>query len=77
MFSVTILTAQVSINKTNGARQISWNSVNGVTNNVEYTTNLTKAWQVLVSTNGNGNTFTVTDSTTNKTGRFYRVHVLY
>ncbi len=76
-YAVNILSTQVSINKTNGARQISWSSVSGVTNNVEYSTNLTKAWQVLVSTNGNGNTFTVTDSSTNKNGRFYRVHVLF
>lgn len=75
--SFTVLTAQMSLNKTNGTRLISWNSVNGVTNNVEYSTNLTKAWQVLVSTNGNGTPFSVTDSSTNKTGRFYRVHVLY
>ena len=74
--NITILSAQLKM-QANGARQITWNSINGVTNNVEYTTNLTKAWQVLVSTNGNGNSFTVTDSTTNKTGRFYRVHVLY
>jgi cyclophilin family peptidyl-prolyl cis-trans isomerase len=76
-FTVNILTTQVSVNKTNGARQISWSSISGATNNVEYTTNLTKAWQVLVSTNGNGSPFTVTDPTTNKTGRFYRVHVLF
>ncbi len=74
--NITILSAQLKM-QANGARQITWNSISGVTNNVEYTTNLASAWQVLVSTNGNGNSFTVTDSTTNKTGRFYRVHVLY
>jgi cyclophilin family peptidyl-prolyl cis-trans isomerase len=62
---------------TNKARQISWNSVNGVTNLVEYTTNFPPNWQLLVTTNGNGNTLSVTDSSTNKTGRFYRVRVLY
>jgi cyclophilin family peptidyl-prolyl cis-trans isomerase len=61
----------------NQARQISWNSVNGVTNLVEYTTNFPPNWQLLATTNGNGNTLSVTDSSTNKVGRFYRVRVLY
>ncbi len=74
-FTMTILTAQVHIVPTNGARQISWPSVNGATNLVEYSTNFPPVWKVLVSTNGNGNTFTVTDTTTNKTGRWYRLNI--
>ena len=72
---ITILTAQVKI-QTNGIRQITWTSINGLTNNVEYASNLPPVWQVLTNTVGTGNPITATDSTTNKT-RFYRVHVLY
>lgn len=76
-YTVSILGAQVSLNKTNGSRTITWNSVAGVTNNLEYATNLPPVWQVLYSTNANGNPITVTDSTTNNLRRFYRVHVLF
>jgi cyclophilin family peptidyl-prolyl cis-trans isomerase len=74
-FNVSILTAQVKA-QPNGARQISWNSVSGLTNNVEYATNLPPVWQVLTSIVGNGGPTNVIDSATSKT-RFYRVHVLY
>ncbi len=74
-FTITILTAQVKV-QTNGVRQITWTSINGLTNNVEYATNLPPVWQVLTNAVGTGNAITATDSTTNKT-RFYRVHVLY
>jgi cyclophilin family peptidyl-prolyl cis-trans isomerase len=76
-FSVNILSTQVAINKTNGARRISWTSVNGVTNNVEFATNLPPVWQVLMSTNGNGGAMSYTDTTTNSVRRFYRIHVLF
>jgi cyclophilin family peptidyl-prolyl cis-trans isomerase len=76
-YTVNILTARIQLNPTNGSRQISWPSVNGVTNLVEYATNLPGVWNVLATTNGNGNTFTVTDSSINKAGRFYRIHVLF
>jgi cyclophilin family peptidyl-prolyl cis-trans isomerase len=75
-FTVSVLQAQISI-ATNGVRQITWNSISGVTNNVEYTTALTNSsWQVLASTNGTGNSITVPDSASDKT-RFYRIHVLF
>lgn len=75
-FTVTILTANVNL-LPGGARQISWESIKGVTNNVEFTTNLPPTWHVLFSTNGNGGPITITDSATVKTNRFYRIHVLY
>jgi len=46
------------------ARGISWNSVSNKLNLVEYTTHLPPAWQILASTNGNGNRLKVTDAST-------------
>jgi peptidyl-prolyl cis-trans isomerase A (cyclophilin A) len=75
-FTVTILSAQVSV-RTNGTHQITWNAINGVTNRLEYTTNLLSNWQVLTNVfPTNAVTTNVIDSATNKT-RYYRVHVLY
>ncbi|HWF18229.1 MAG TPA: peptidylprolyl isomerase [Verrucomicrobiae bacterium] len=75
-FTITILSAQVNV-KTNGARQISWEAISGMTNRVEYATNLPPTWQVLTNIYPTNAVATnVIDSTTNKT-RFYRVHVLY
>jgi peptidyl-prolyl cis-trans isomerase A (cyclophilin A) len=59
-----------------GAREISWNSATGLTNVVEFTTNMPPSWFTLVRTNGNGNRFAVTDNTAG-TKRFYRVRVEY
>ena len=61
---------------TNGTRQITWNSINGLTNALEYSTNL-PVWQTLTNVVGNGNSMTNLDASTNKTGRFYRVRILY
>ena len=73
---ISLLNVQVTI-KTNGARQISWNSASNKVNYVEYTTNLPPSWHVLLSTNGNGNMISVTDSNAASAGRFYRVRVVY
>lgn len=62
------------------AREISWNSVIGKTNYVEYTTNLPAllpSWQNLFVTNGTGSTITVQDANASAPRRFYRVRVLY
>jgi cyclophilin family peptidyl-prolyl cis-trans isomerase len=75
-FNVTLLTVQVNLNSS-GARMISWTSVNGLTNRVEYATNLPPVWQLLSSTNGDGSVMSVTDSVANARSRFYRVRVLY
>jgi cyclophilin family peptidyl-prolyl cis-trans isomerase len=59
-----------------GTREISWNSATGLTNVVEFTTNMPPSWFTLVRTNGNGNRFAITDSTAGAK-RFYRVRVEY
>jgi cyclophilin family peptidyl-prolyl cis-trans isomerase len=77
LFYVDISLLSVQITATNDQRQISWNSVNGKTNIVEFTTVMPPVWQQLVSTNGNGNRYTVADATATNTFRFYRVRILY
>ena len=74
---IDISLLSVQIVKTNSARQISWNSISGRTNLVEFTTNFPPTWKTLVSTNGNGNRIAVTDPTPTNQYRFYRVRVLY
>jgi cyclophilin family peptidyl-prolyl cis-trans isomerase len=60
----------------NGGREISWNSATGMTNIVEFSTNLPPAWNILVRTNGTGGRMAVTDSAASPR-RFYRVRVAY
>ncbi len=60
-----------------GAREIAWNSVSNRLNRVEYTTNYPPAWQSLVTTNGNGSRFTVTDTNLANVRAFYRIRVDY
>lgn len=72
---ITLLKVQIAL--TNNQRQISWNSINGKTNLVEYTTNLPPVWKTLVTTNGNGSRITVPDPSATNAFRFYRVRVLY
>jgi cyclophilin family peptidyl-prolyl cis-trans isomerase len=71
---VSLLSVQVA-----GAdpRTISWNSVNGKTNLVEYTTVMPPVWNRLVATNGNGSRITVPDTQATNAYRFYRVRVIY
>ena len=59
-----------------GGEQISWNSATGLTNIVEFTTNLPPTWNTLVATNGTGARMTVVDNSGSKS-RFYRVRVVY
>ena len=63
----------------NYSREISWKSVSGKTNTVEYSsfTNAPPRWDIFARTNGNGNTLTVIDGSTNAAKRFYRVRVDY
>ena len=72
---VSLLNVQVRL--VGGAREISWNSVAGKFNHVEYTTVLPPVWQLLQSVNGTGATMKVTDSSTTAARRFYRVRVDY
>ncbi|MDB6031763.1 MAG: peptidyl-prolyl cis-trans isomerase cyclophilin type [Verrucomicrobiales bacterium] len=75
---ISLLNVQVKLG-TNKVRQISWKSVAGKTNFVEYTlfTNKPPTWFNLATTNGNGTNYMVTDSSTNNSRRFYRVRVAY
>ena len=59
-----------------GAKEISWNSLSGTTNVVEFTTNLPPVWNTLARTNGTGLRMTVEDSTATPQC-FYRVRVAY
>lgn len=77
LFYVDISLLSVQITATNNQRQISWNSVNGKTNIVEFTTVMPPAWQQLVTTNGSGSRYTVIDATATNAFRFYRVRISY
>jgi len=59
-----------------GGKQVSWNSATGLTNIVEYTTNLPPVWNTLLTTNGTGALMSVVDKAATK-GRYYRVRVTY
>jgi len=72
---VSLLSVQVT--KTNQQAQISWNSVGGKTNYVEFTSVMPPVWQSLVATNGNGTRLTVADAAATNSFRFYRVRVAY
>jgi cyclophilin family peptidyl-prolyl cis-trans isomerase len=74
---VDISMLNVQVVKTNATSQISWNSVTGQTNVVEYTTSVPAAWNTLVTTNGTGATFSVKDINPASAARFYRVRVVY
>ncbi len=71
---ISLLTIQITA-KTNRTCELTWNSVTGMTNYLEFSTNLPPTWQVLQTTNGNGSPMKITDSTTNKSPRFYRIRV--
>jgi cyclophilin family peptidyl-prolyl cis-trans isomerase len=73
---VDISLLQIAITNINGSEQISWNSATGLTNIVEFTTNLPPVWNTLITTNGNGTRMTVLDNAT-APSRFYRVRVIY
>lgn len=73
---IDISLLQVAIQTNGASRQISWNSATGLTNIVEFATNLPPTWNTLAMTNGNGARMTVSDST-NTPQRFYRVRVIY
>jgi hypothetical protein len=73
---VSLLSVEIN-SGSNQVREISWNSVAGKTNYVEFTTNFPPAWQVLIKTNGTGATLKITDSSTAAARRFYRVRVDY
>jgi cyclophilin family peptidyl-prolyl cis-trans isomerase len=66
---------QVAIQPIAGGSEVSWNSATGLTNIVEFTTNLPPVWNPLVTTNGTGARMTIVDRTADPK-RFYRVRVV-
>ncbi len=74
---VDVSLLNVQVKSVSAGREISWNSARGLTNRVEFTTNLPPVWHVLTSTNGSGETMKVLDDTAGASGRFYRVSVDY
>jgi hypothetical protein len=70
---ISLLSVQLTL--TNHQRQISWNSATGMTNIVEYSNVLPPMWNTLLTTNGNGSRYTITDPTAASGSRFYRVRV--
>lgn len=70
---ISLLNVQVKL--TNSLPEISWNSVSGKNNQVQFTTNFPPAWQTILNTNGTGQTLKFIDSNTESTKRFYRVIV--
>jgi cyclophilin family peptidyl-prolyl cis-trans isomerase len=69
---ITLL--QIAIQPVAGGLEISWNSAAGMTNIVEFTTNLPPTWNTLASTNGTGSRMAVLDAVA-APRRFYRVRV--
>jgi cyclophilin family peptidyl-prolyl cis-trans isomerase len=76
---VDISLLNVQVQQTNTDWQISWNSVQGKTNIVEWTllTNRPPIWTSLLLTNGTGSNMSVLDKSAGNTKRFYRVRVDY
>jgi len=72
---VDISLLNVQITNINNARQISWNSVTGKVNRVEYTTSLPPVWSSLLETNPVTPAMTIQDASTEANRRFYRVTV--
>jgi cyclophilin family peptidyl-prolyl cis-trans isomerase len=75
---VSLLNVQVKLG-TGQQREISWVSVAGRSNFVEYTflTNMPPKWFPMATNIGNGTTNKVTDASPSNTNRFYRVRVDY
>jgi len=71
---LNITLMQVAIQPVTGGRQIAWNSASGLTNIVEFSTNLPPVWTPLLTTNGNGARMTIVDPAAGNR-RFYRVRV--
>lgn len=76
LFYVTVSLLEAKVSVTNQGRQISWKSIAGKTNVVEYSSGLRTDWKELSASVGTGSSTAVLDTAINVT-RFYRVRVLY
>jgi cyclophilin family peptidyl-prolyl cis-trans isomerase len=72
---VTLLTAQ--IRRVGEMNEISWNSVEGLPNVVEFTNVLPPVWQTVLTLTGTGAQLTVSDNPGTDKFRHYRVRVVY
>ena len=72
---IVLLTAQVALVR--GARQISWNSVAGLPNIVEFTRTIPAVWEPLQTLTGKGAEMSVLDSSQTDPHRIYRVRINY
>ncbi len=59
----------------NTTRDLSWNSLSNLVNYLEFTTNASSGWQILLSTNSPGGTLHYTDTAAPGASRLYRVRV--
>ena len=73
---ISLLNVQVRTGP-NQTREITWNSVPGKTNFLEFTTNLPPTWRVLALTNATTNFVRIIDTNSPAGRRFYRVRVNY
>jgi cyclophilin family peptidyl-prolyl cis-trans isomerase len=71
---IVLLTANIQIVRT--GKEISWNSVQGRPNIVEYSRTVPPTWQTLVTVNGTGARMTTVDSSTDPM-RHYRIRIDY
>jgi cyclophilin family peptidyl-prolyl cis-trans isomerase len=73
---ITVLTVRV-IRISSTQIQLSWDSVEGLDNVLEYTTQIPPVWQTLRSGVGTGGIISVNDNTLTDAMRQYRVRVVY
>jgi cyclophilin family peptidyl-prolyl cis-trans isomerase len=73
--SITVL--QLSVRPQAGGRLLTWGSPAGMTNFLEYATNLPPVWKTLVQTNGTGALISILDPAVADRSRLYRVRVTY
>ena len=73
---ITVLTVRV-IRISSTQIQLSWDSVEGLDNVLEYTTQIPPVWQTLRSGVGTGGIISVNDNTSTDAMRQYRVRVVY
>jgi cyclophilin family peptidyl-prolyl cis-trans isomerase len=58
-------------------RDISWNSVEGITNRVQVSTNYMATWENIRDVVGTGEVMTISERTAETTSRLYRVQLLF
>ncbi len=63
--------------QSSGGRLLTWNSPAGMTNFLEYATNLPPVWKTLTQTNGTGAPISILDPAVADRSRLYRVRVAF